>query len=828
MNDMRRLPFVIRPLPDEPFDSWVELMASSHGATITEMAAGLGLIGFDAQPDTQRRTSLRAWATELPAEDLHRLTEATGLPAEELRAMTRMDFAASAIRLTRSGRISSFCPSTGVAGRYCPDCLQDSGGRWRLSWQFPFGFVCLRHKAVLVDRCPNCEHPPRQTDHPAALVPLPGFCHNRLRDDRHKINRCGYDLRKHAGAPAATSGLLETQRQMLRVVATGRGSFGIYAEDPQPAIRVLEDMALLSRMARAATRADPSLGVAVLGSDLFSTYDEVAGRQTRRPELRPTEAVLVAVGNALAHWHLASPDRAAALLRGRLSANTPYSSHSVQLQALIAAALGRRRRPTAVMQTALPASSGLTSRAAKLPSVLWEPWVRALAPRRVNQEVAGGALAAMVVLAGTQLTHGAALSLLDPSTPGRQVTHVMRELGRTSTEANTITALTVLAEHLDQAVTPIDYHRRRHLDYTHLLPHDEWVSICADANVSPGGSKRWTLARLCAFAALSGSRVGTAPFAAPYYFSRQAVTEFHLAAPSGVLEAIERVCHRFLHHHGIAEPPTWCPPLEITPHVSPNPNDDDRHGRWPAARPGIARMSERIPLQQAVSTYSAGQSLRDVASIAGVARQTVGRALSTAGVPLRNPGRHPVPMDVEWLRHRYEDDRRTTREIAAEVGCHLSTISRHLERAGINARPRGSASRAAALRPDLRAGDNDLLRAVLIGQGAIQRATRFLVLAQHTTITAAANELGIADGVLSTQMRRLSQDAGGPLFTHSNGQRPLRLTLLGVRLAESIRGQLAVPESGQHGRADSNQATRRGDNAPGGLALHQRAESNDL
>ena len=42
--EVRVLPFRVRPLPDEPFDSWLEKMAATYGATMNEMACALGLI----------------------------------------------------------------------------------------------------------------------------------------------------------------------------------------------------------------------------------------------------------------------------------------------------------------------------------------------------------------------------------------------------------------------------------------------------------------------------------------------------------------------------------------------------------------------------------------------------------------------------------------------------------------------------------------------------------------------------------------------------------------------------------------------------------------
>ena len=132
--EVRVLPFRVRPLPDEPFDSWLEKMAATYGATMNEMACALGLI------EQQEGVAVSAtawmadsWATALTDEQASRLEASTGIPADQFQEMTRMRFAHHAIRYTRRGRISSQCPAAGTAGRYCPECLVDSGGRWRMS-----------------------------------------------------------------------------------------------------------------------------------------------------------------------------------------------------------------------------------------------------------------------------------------------------------------------------------------------------------------------------------------------------------------------------------------------------------------------------------------------------------------------------------------------------------------------------------------------------------------------------------------------------------------------------------------------------------------------
>lgn len=149
-------------------------------------------------------------------------------------------------------------------------------------------------------------------------------------------------------------------------------------------------------------------------------------------------------------------------------------------------------------------------------------------------------------------------------------------------------------------------------------------------------------------------------------------------------------------------------------------------------------------------------------------------------------------IDPDWLRQRYEVERRTIPEIAAEAGVTGTTVNRHLVNAGIERRARGSASRATAIRVDPRAGESALLRRILLGQDSVQRAERFLVVARHDTMTTAAKEIGAAPSLLTAQMKRLGADAGGPLITRAFRGRPLSLTSLGLEVRAELSHALGV------------------------------------
>lgn len=775
---LRRLLHVAMPLPDEPLDSWVEFMAHSYGATVGEMGRALGLIDTEGVPAAGPQSG-RAWSTALEPQQLLNLEHATGRPGEDFLAMTRTTFAANAIRLTPQGRISASCPSTGVAARYCPECLTDSGGRWRLSWQFPFGFACLRHKRLLVDVCPECGQPPRLIAHPLTLVPEPGNCHNRPVTVAPAIRaRCGAALTASSELAAADSETREAQRMILRVVATGIGEFGIYADARPSTIQVLSDMLLLSRAGRQALVDGERFEW--MPASLTEASQITSHRRNGRVDLRPSTAREVALGNTIAFEALQEGERITDLLRGRVSVHTALDHYSPPLRDHVSRALGRTRRPTATLQAMKVSATSPEARASKLPAVLWPEWTARLAPRRLDTEIAGGALAAAVVFAGTRLTHGSAIKLLDPIAQGRQVSHVMRSLGRNAPEAETIRAIARLAAHLDETPTPIDFARRRSIDYSGILPLEEWREICQGVNVQPGGARRWQVARAHLYALLSGNRMSRAPFAQDAGFPSFAeLSRFRDAMPSLLSRALEDAAAELLTARGIDEPVSWMPGLDVA-----GLHDDlaeEAQRQWPLARPARAAVKP----ERAVAAYSSGRSVAEIAVDHDVARQTVSRVLEDAGVETRR-GRRRAAIDEEWLRQRYIVERRTIPEIAAEVAVTMTTINRHLEAAEIPRRPRGSASRATAIRVDPRAGDSPLLRRILVGQAATQRAERFLLVSRHDTMTAAAREIGVTLSILATQMKRLGVDAGGPLITRAQRGQQLELTQLGIEVRDEL------------------------------------------
>ncbi|WP_394278380.1 LysR family transcriptional regulator [Microbacterium sp.] len=583
------------------------------------------------------------------------------------------------------------------------------------------------------------------------------------------------------------------------MISRGSARFGLYSADPQPALLVMEDFRLLSKLTRAKFRVDASaLAQAELGDDLSGRFLALRASDAERRSVHPANAVLAAVGNAGAYRALSDPTALPALLADRLPRTMSTSGYSRPLAQLIDASLGRRHRPSTTLRAA---AAGVATRpedrARKIPALLWPAWTEKLAPNRLDREVAASALAAAVILVGSDLSHGAALRLLDPESPGRRVSHLMASLGRSRAEGKSIGAIVELADYLDRTDTPIDYARRRVLDYSALLPEREWQDVCEEEGVHAGSGRRWRAARHALFALVTGSRVDAAPF--PDSLTGQArvlARDFLASAPGRVRKALEGVAVAFLQANNIDEPLTWAPPTPDAPETVSEPDVPKAEKSWARARPGADRLAETLPSERLTAAYEAGRSTRELAVEGNVARQTVARALERAGTPARPPGRNKrIDIDNDWLRQRYVAEQATIPELAVEIGCSNQSVSRFLERAGIPARRRGSASRADSLRPHPIAKDSALLRRALIGQGALQRAQRFLFACDYATLTGAARALEISPTALSTQMKILGTASGGDLFVSAQTGQPMQLTDTGRRLKrELLRARNAHPE----------------------------------
>lgn len=104
-----------------------------------------------------------------------------------------------------------------------------------------------------------------------------------------------------------------------------------------------------------------------------------------------------------------------------------------------------------------------------------------------------------------------------------------------------------------------------------------------------------------------------------------------------------------------------------------------------------SRPQERLNPKRLRAAYEAGASLRELAQGQGTDDRFIRDALVQAGVTIRRSGGHRKwahILTAEWLTEHYVRERRSARDIAAQLGCEPETVLKALRQHGIPVRPR--------------------------------------------------------------------------------------------------------------------------------------------
>ncbi|AFC42527.1 hypothetical protein MINTM008_15860 [Mycobacterium intracellulare] len=230
---VRTLPIRVKPLPEESLESWLEALASRTDATWGQILRAVDISG--ARGNTASHWAGRANVSLTPGQG-DTISYCTGVEPCLLQAMTLQPWindtswqrpSAASLRMTGS--------------RFCPKCLEERGGRWRVWWRLRWAFVCPTHGSLLADACRVCgglqrTAPPRFNE-----VPKLGSC-------TRGVTRSGEGPRCHeplSGAPAirlGTDPAVVTQCELLRVLRAGYALGGIYGSSPVPSTIFMGDL----------------------------------------------------------------------------------------------------------------------------------------------------------------------------------------------------------------------------------------------------------------------------------------------------------------------------------------------------------------------------------------------------------------------------------------------------------------------------------------------------------------------------------------------------------------------------------------------------------
>ena len=216
--------------------------------------------------------------------------------------------------------------------------------------------------------------------------------------------------------------------------------------------------------------------------------------------------------------------------------------------------------------TAGPAQ--VNRRARKIPATLWPSWaVRLSPPDGAYPRILAPVLSSAVLLVGNPMDLDEVATRLGSVTDGRTISRLLQLLADDPHWDAIAAAVTRLAAYLDDNDVPIDYQRRRRLDYSDLLPPRQWLDLCRRTGMPPGRGRRDKMARCHAVRAHQrASRRGRTRFR---YRRRRSLlprrnSPLRRFRTPELAAALDETARDFLARHRVrGEPVTWQPPMSL-------------------------------------------------------------------------------------------------------------------------------------------------------------------------------------------------------------------------------------------------------------------------
>ena len=865
---VRTLPIRVAPIDGEALDSWLEAIAAR-----THTAFGDVLSAVTLTRTRYDGVGTNAWTVRLKPDQSAAISEATGVSEATIHTMTLAHYADRALRIKPdTGTVSRAFPwGRGIGSRFCPACLDQTRGRWQLAWRLGWAFACTIHNCLLADACPHCGAVQRRRTHVGDIIPQPARCAHPATDATGcAAARCHADLTVTPVASFDTDHpVIRAQRVVNAIIDTETPMFGVYDSTPQPRINVLADIrAVAGRILAYATPQDLA---AVIPADLLTAYRDANQRSDHRtgparadakPGLAaPTRAATAAVGVVATLRALDNPDVASAgeALRWLVASSRERGlavhatnigwgkNTSPVLTGVQLAALGPMLNPSDQLRYRIgtplpthpaPGTKDTTALARRLPAMLWPVWSLRLSIPNCHQRQLRPALSIALLLVNSRLNLDEAASLIGSPIDGHAVSRVLQLLEKHEHWPGIRAGLIRMAGYLDDHDVPIDYQRRRELEYSTLLPDSTWARICRDTATPGRGSARARIARCYLFERLSALPAAAAPFDSDDNELRTKTADFPRSLTPELAAALDRHGQEFLTSNGIRDQPVaWHPPTAVLddlqlPGQDPAAVDigeldrliriEDYSLGAAAEHLGITLETVRYllakhpaPAREAMTpdqarvrgtTYRTaksaltpqrlrdlyenhGHGLRDIAASIGVGRQAVAQLARDYGIPLHRPGRQTRHhVDRDWLYDQYVTKRRALPDIAKEAGMSTPNMARWAKTHAIPMRGRGGHSHSASLNAQSAVAEApELIRPALAGSGGWERLQRFAAAARYPTLTAAADEIGVNQFALVNQINRIERELDVKLLIRAERGRPMDVTEDGARTLATIR-----------------------------------------
>lgn len=232
MSAVRPLARVPARITGESFNSYVERLAAMHQVDLLVMLHAIGMINEELYE------TINAYGVLMSEEQLERFSIATKMTKKQAAEMLMSTYDGTALNLSevkqddvhalRKCAINEWAYFSGT--HVCPKCVLENDGAWQLAWKLPWTFACIKHKCYLVPYCPGCERRFRGGRRDRRLspvfvrdIPKLGVCNNPMPiGESAGVGRaaraCGFSL-AHVPVQAASQPALAVQKQVNEALA---------------------------------------------------------------------------------------------------------------------------------------------------------------------------------------------------------------------------------------------------------------------------------------------------------------------------------------------------------------------------------------------------------------------------------------------------------------------------------------------------------------------------------------------------------------------------------------------------------------------------------
>ncbi len=506
------LAVTLAPFEDESIRSWLDRLAARHRVSFAEMTERLGIsrvAAAHAIPDD--------YAVTLTPKTLAEVARIADQPADAIAAMLLVSFAGVTTpegwAPTRHGNCD-WVYRTG--SHFCPECLSERHGAWKLSWKLPWSFVCTDHGTWLLSHCPDCGRRAGGDQiggrRPAlpTRIPKPGHCSATIPTVGTRSVRCDADLTA-VNAPTVDDDRILNAQCAIDLARTKRiGKLAGSAVTSVDFFAALRSIAALWSLAGTADDLATTDELATAGvhnhikrreSTVSKRNDHYAtGRRGHTaPKFRywrqiPIDpaligALMVASLPIVTGLDDKSLRLLAPLVRDRRRAGVRKLVKDFHVPDVIADAIierNERVKPIDAAKVDIAVFQRLELR--HVPALFWEDvYLRHIEPvlprgRGDRRRFASIAIARHI----TGLSwYEAAKATHNPEMSRKMFVHVGKLRDRGSERAFSA-AIAAAAADLEQNGPLIDFGERRRIYESWVLPEADWQAICAKTGVSPG------------------------------------------------------------------------------------------------------------------------------------------------------------------------------------------------------------------------------------------------------------------------------------------------------------------------------------------------------